>query len=465
MHAASVETLMQRIDDRIGEGRRRRPGLRRPAGRHAGRRGRASPSSATTRRRAASRRSRAGTLLRGGRLRRAARTSRCARGYSPTHDPADLARLRRRRHHRAHAAARGHPRPLLHRGGGRRCSRRGFGPARSSCSSRRRIRAPPTSCCARSSRRRRPRAPAATSSSATRPSASTPATPTWTFVNTPKVVSGIDAASLPRVEAFYGALVDKVVPVGSTAEAELVKLLENTFRHVNIALVNELAMFAARPRRRHLVGDRRRRPPSRSASCASRPGPGVGGHCLPIDPAYLAWRVERQLGQRFRFVELANDVNSRMPDYVVRAHRRAAQRAVTRGERQRASSLLGPRLQGGHVRLARVTVDSGHRRAAARAGRRRARARPTRPGRRAVRPADPASVDVQRRGARSGRPRGAARRPPRSAVRRHLPRPACSSTPRAACGAQFIRRVPLTTRRFHDSARPHQRAAIDACLV
>ena len=99
------------------------------------------------------------------------------------------------------------------------------------------------------------------------------------------------------------------------------KLLENTFRHVNIALVNELAMFAARPRRRHLVGDRRGGDASRSASCASRPGPGVGGHCLPIDPSYLAWRVERRLGQRFRFVELANDVNEHMPDYVVQPRR------------------------------------------------------------------------------------------------------------------------------------------------
>ncbi len=71
-----------------------------------------------------------------------------------------------------------------------------------------------------------------------------PGNPTWTFVNTPKVVSGIDDDSLRCVAAFYGALVDRVVPVRSTAEAELVKLLENTFRHVNIALVNELAMFA-----------------------------------------------------------------------------------------------------------------------------------------------------------------------------------------------------------------------------
>jgi UDP-N-acetyl-D-glucosamine dehydrogenase len=143
-----------------------------------------------------------------------------------------------------------------------------------------------------------------------------PGNPTWNLVNTPKVVSGIDAASRAAVEAFYGALIEKVVPVGSTAEAELVKLLENTFRHVNIALVNELAIFA-----KELGVDIW----SAIEATATKPfgfmrftpGPGVGGHCLPIDPAYLAWRVQRQLGQSFRFVELANDVNSHMPDYVV----------------------------------------------------------------------------------------------------------------------------------------------------
>ncbi len=143
-----------------------------------------------------------------------------------------------------------------------------------------------------------------------------PGNPHWGFVNTPKVVSGIDQSSLRCVEAFYGALVDKVVPVASTAEAELVKLLENTFRHVNIALVNELAMFAA-----DLGID------VWSAIDAATtkpfgymrftPGPGVGGHCLPIDPSYLSWRVKRSLGRTFRFVELANDVNEHMPDYVV----------------------------------------------------------------------------------------------------------------------------------------------------
>ena len=138
----------------------------------------------------------------------------------------------------------------------------------------------------------------------------------WTFVNTAKVVSGYDEPSREVVEAFYGALVDKIVPVGSTGEAELVKLLENTFRHVNIALVNELAMFA-----RDLGVDIW----SAIDAAATKPygfmrftpGPGVGGHCLPVDPAYLAWRVERRIGQRFRFVELANDVNRGMPEYVV----------------------------------------------------------------------------------------------------------------------------------------------------
>ena len=139
----------------------------------------------------------------------------------------------------------------------------------------------------------------------------------WNFVNTPKVVSGLYAESRAVVEAFYGILVDKVVAVGSLAEAELVKLLENTFRHVNIALVNELTMFS-----RDLGVDIW----SAIDAAATKPfgfmrftpGPGVGGHCLPIDPSYLAWRVERRLGHRFRFVELANDVNRGMPEYVVR---------------------------------------------------------------------------------------------------------------------------------------------------
>ena len=156
-----------------------------------------------------------------------------------------------------------------------------------------------------------------------------PGNATWDLVSTPKVVSGVDEASLALVEAFYGRLVKEVVPVGSTAEAELVKLLENTFRHVNIALVNELAVFA------HGLGvDIWRAIDAASTKpygfMRFTPGPGVGGHCLPIDPSYLSWQVRRRLGHAFRFVELANDVNEHMPDYVV-------QRVVSLLNRERKS--------------------------------------------------------------------------------------------------------------------------------
>jgi UDP-N-acetyl-D-glucosamine dehydrogenase len=143
-----------------------------------------------------------------------------------------------------------------------------------------------------------------------------PGNDTWTFVTTPKVVSGINPSSLVAVQAFYDTLVDRTVPVGTTRVAELTKLLENTFRHVNIALVNELAMFAA-----DLGIDVWEAIDAASTKpfgfMRFSPGPGVGGHCLPIDPSYLSWRVKRALGQSFRFVELANDVNDHMPDYVV----------------------------------------------------------------------------------------------------------------------------------------------------
>lgn len=138
----------------------------------------------------------------------------------------------------------------------------------------------------------------------------------WGFVETPKVVSGISLSSLAKVKALYDDLVDTTVPVSGTKEAELTKLLENTFRHVNIALVNEIAVFA------HQLGVN----VWESIDAASTkpfgfmkftPGPGVGGHCLPVDPSYLSWEVKRKLGHSFRFVELANDVNQHMPDYVV----------------------------------------------------------------------------------------------------------------------------------------------------
>ncbi|MHB1987949.1 MAG: nucleotide sugar dehydrogenase [Acidimicrobiales bacterium] len=143
-----------------------------------------------------------------------------------------------------------------------------------------------------------------------------PGNQTWTLANTPKVVSGINPGSLAVVQEFYSSIVEQTVPVSGTGEAELTKLIENTFRHVNVALVNELAMFAG------ALGiniwealDAAQTKPF--GFMRFNPGPGVGGHCLPVDPSYLAWRVKQQAGTPFRFVELANDVNDHMPEYVV----------------------------------------------------------------------------------------------------------------------------------------------------
>jgi nucleotide sugar dehydrogenase len=158
----------------------------------------------------------------------------------------------------------------------------------------------------------------------------------WTLTNTPKVVSGIDATSLERVADFYGSVVEEVVRVSGTREAEMTKLLENTFRHVNIALVNELSMFA------NALGvdvweaiDAASTKPF--GYMRFTPGPGVGGHCLPIDPSYLSWKVEQSTGGAFRFVELANDVNRGMPDYVLR---RATQVLNDRERSVRGSRVL-----------------------------------------------------------------------------------------------------------------------------
>jgi len=143
-----------------------------------------------------------------------------------------------------------------------------------------------------------------------------PGNRTWRFENTPKVVSGIDDASLAAVEGFYSRLVDTTVAVNSPKEAELTKLIENLYRHVNIALVNELAMLArALDIDIWATLDAAQTKPF--GFTRFEPGPGVGGHCLPIDPSYLSWRVKQSLGRPFRFVELANDINEHMPDYLV----------------------------------------------------------------------------------------------------------------------------------------------------
>jgi UDP-N-acetyl-D-glucosamine dehydrogenase len=143
-----------------------------------------------------------------------------------------------------------------------------------------------------------------------------PGNPSWRLENTPKIISGVDHESLEQVRQFYDRIVFRTVAAPSPREAELAKLLENTFRHVNIALVNEMAVFAA-----ELGIDIW----SAIDAAATKPfgfmpftpGPGVGGHCLPIDPSYLSWRVRRTLGESFRFIDLANDVNDHMPEHVV----------------------------------------------------------------------------------------------------------------------------------------------------
>ncbi|MBL6628982.1 MAG: nucleotide sugar dehydrogenase [Candidatus Actinomarina sp.] len=137
----------------------------------------------------------------------------------------------------------------------------------------------------------------------------------WTFKNTPKIVSGINEASLKKISEFYNSIIDEVVEVSGTREAEMVKLVENTYRQVNIAMVNELAILS-----NMLdidiweVVDAAKTKPFGFQSF--RPGPGVGGHCIPIDPKYLSFKT-RQIGQPVRFVELAQEINNSMPNYVI----------------------------------------------------------------------------------------------------------------------------------------------------
>lgn len=144
-----------------------------------------------------------------------------------------------------------------------------------------------------------------------------PGNESWGLANTPKVVGGINRASTTRAAAFYGKFVSTIVEAAGTREAETAKLLENTYRHINIALVNEMARFC-----HELEIDL-----WDVIRCASTkpfgfqafyPGPGVGGHCIPIDPNYLSHSVRAKLGYPFRFVELAQEINATMPSYVAR---------------------------------------------------------------------------------------------------------------------------------------------------
>ncbi len=144
-----------------------------------------------------------------------------------------------------------------------------------------------------------------------------PGNPTYGMTNTPKVVGGLTPGCTERAAEFYRHFVDTVVPAKGTREAETAKLLENTYRHINIALVNEMARFC------HeldidlwnVIEMAKTKP---FGFQAFYPGPGVGGHCIPIDPNYLSYNVRARLGYPFRFVELAQEINATMPAYVAR---------------------------------------------------------------------------------------------------------------------------------------------------
>ncbi len=137
----------------------------------------------------------------------------------------------------------------------------------------------------------------------------------YTFNTTPKVIGGTTPACVEVAVAMYGTVVERPVPVSSTAAAEMVKLLENTFRAVNIGLVNEVAIMCDRLGLNvwEVVEAAATKP---YGFMKFTPGPGLGGHCIPIDPHYLSWKL-KTVNYTARFIELASDVNGGMPEYVV----------------------------------------------------------------------------------------------------------------------------------------------------
>ncbi|MGQ0642947.1 MAG: nucleotide sugar dehydrogenase [Gemmatimonadaceae bacterium] len=143
-----------------------------------------------------------------------------------------------------------------------------------------------------------------------------PGNPVWHTKNTPKVVGGVTPACTELATALYSACIDTVVPVTSTESAELVKLLENTFRAVNIAMVNEMAIICDKLGVNvwEVIDAAATKP---FGYMKFTPGPGIGGHCIPLDPHYLAWKM-RTLNYKTRFIDLASEINSEMPEYVVR---------------------------------------------------------------------------------------------------------------------------------------------------
>ncbi len=142
-----------------------------------------------------------------------------------------------------------------------------------------------------------------------------PGNTTFHLTNTPKIIGGITATCTQIATCLYEQIIETVVPVSSSRAAEMVKLLENTFRAVNIGLVNEVALMCARLGLDvwEVIDAARTKP---FGFMPFYPGPGLGGHCIPLDPHYLAWKL-KTLDYRARFIELADDINAGMPHYVV----------------------------------------------------------------------------------------------------------------------------------------------------
>lgn len=142
-----------------------------------------------------------------------------------------------------------------------------------------------------------------------------PGNPEFGIANTPKIVGGHTEACTESASNFYGQFINQIVRVSGTREAEMVKLLENTYRYVNIAFVNELAQLCQQLGIDfwEVIAGAATKP---FGFQAFRPGPGVGGHCIPIDPNYLSFKINHELNTPFRFVELARQINDSMPKYI-----------------------------------------------------------------------------------------------------------------------------------------------------
>ena len=151
-----------------------------------------------------------------------------------------------------------------------------------------------------------------------------PGNTTWHTKNTPKVIGGITAECTASGVAFYEQFIDTLVPVSSSEAAEMTKILENTFRAVNIGLVNETALIAERLGVDvwEVIDAAATKP---FGFMKFTPGPGLGGHCIPVDPHYLSWKM-RTLNYKTRFIELASEINSEMPYFVVDKVREALNR-------------------------------------------------------------------------------------------------------------------------------------------